>query len=182
VSTRSAAKNSPLQYIDLNRLRPDVPRDGDLFGEVTEFARASRAREFYESFNVDSKNFTEKSNGTRSWIATCRRLLARLVARSTKIDPGRIRTALETIFGLLRRIDEGCDDVIFFADEGGSWQVGVDWKTVFDAYFACFSKTAEPDEYARRVVAIIDEFAATGRWSSRSICRFSTSSRSKEAA
>jgi hypothetical protein len=151
------------QYVDLKRLRPDGPGKDDLFGEVTEFERASRAREFYESFNVDSKNFTEKSNGTRSWIAECRRLLDRLVARSKKGDRGRVRTALETIFGLLRHIDEGCDDVIFFADEGGSWQVGVEWKTVFGAYFACLSRTAEPEEYARRVVTIIDEFEKPDR-------------------
>jgi len=147
------------QYIDLKRLRPDGTTKGDLFGEVAEFARASRAGEFYESFNVNSKNFMEKSNGTRAWISECRRLLEHLVAAASKKDGATHAVeAFETIFGLLRHIDEARDDIIFFADEGGSWQVGVDWQRVFPAYFASLTKTATPEEYARRVVEVIDEF------------------------
>jgi hypothetical protein len=61
------------------------------------------------------------------------------------------------IFNLLRRIDEGRDDILFFADEGGSWQVGIDWEKVFPAWFRCLSRTASPDEYGRLVVAAIDD-------------------------
>jgi hypothetical protein len=69
-----------------------------------------------------------------------------------------VRDALERIFGLLRHIDEGHDDVVFFADEGGSWQVGVDWAKVFPCWFACLAATAAPDEYARQVLAAVEEF------------------------
>jgi hypothetical protein len=50
------------------------------------------------------------------------------------------------------------EDVIFFADEGGAWQVGVDWDTVLTAWFVCLAATAQPDEYAREVVRVVDEF------------------------
>ena len=71
--------------------------------------------------------------------------------------------ALERIFGLLRHIDEGHDDVIFFADEGGSWQVGVNWAKVFPRWFACLSATAVPEEYARKILAVVDEFEKFSR-------------------
>lgn len=146
------------QYIDLKRLRPDGAVKGDLFADIAEFERASLAGEFYESFNVDSKNYMDTSNGTRAWIAECRRLLDRLVvASSRKGDPGKLGAAFETVFGVLRRIDEGEDDVLFFADEGGSWQVGVEWNRVFPAWFACLARTVTADEYVRRVVDAIDD-------------------------
>ncbi len=66
--------------------------------------------------------------------------------------------AFEILFSLLTHIDECLDDVIFFADEGGSWQVGVDWATVLPAWFTCLAATAGPEEYAGRVVDIVDRF------------------------
>ena len=63
-----------------------------------------------------------------------------------------IRRAMEICFGLLHHIDEGLDDVIFFADEGGWWQIGVDRDKVLAAYFLCLSATAPPGEYADRLI------------------------------
>ncbi len=125
------------QYLDVKRLQGDENNKRDLFEHVAEFERASLAREFYESSRVDSKNYMEKSNGTRAWIAECRRLLDQLVDASKKGDPVKVGAGFETIFNLLRGIDEGRDDLLFFADEGGSWQVSIDWDKVFPAWFQC---------------------------------------------
>jgi hypothetical protein len=77
---------------------------------------------------------------------------------STKTaDPVQLRGAFDTLFGPLDYIDECHDDVIFFADEGGSWQVGMDRQKVLPSYFACLSTTAEPLEYAARVIAVVDK-------------------------
>jgi len=65
--------------------------------------------------------------------------------------------------GTLRRIDKGDDTIVFFADEGGSWQVGVDWRAVFCAYFASLAQTTDPEEYASTAVALIDEFESYDR-------------------
>lgn len=151
------------QYIDMKKLRRDGASRGDPFEEVTEFQRASLAGEYYESFYVDSKNYMQMSNGTRAWIAECRRLLDQLVAASKQVEPGKVGEGFETFFDLLRRIDEGHDDVIFFADEGGSWQVGVDWKNIFPAWFRCLAKTATPEEYAARVLETIDDLDKVDR-------------------
>jgi hypothetical protein len=67
------------------------------------------------------------------------------------------------IFAVLRHIDEGQDDIVFFADEGGSWQVGVDWRKVFPAWFGCLSQRTEPEEFASTVVATVDAFEAHSR-------------------
>ena len=66
----------------------------------------------------------------------------------------------EVLFELLRHIDSGSDDVIFFADEGGSYEVRVEWEEVLPSWFKCLSATAGPKEYARKVVEVIDEFAS----------------------
>ena len=140
------------RYLDVKQLHPDASGKKNLLAEVRAFDTASHAGKYYESFNVNSKNFMDKSTGTRAFIADCNRLLARCVAQAPKSD------AIEIILGVIRHIDECHDDVIFFADEGGSWQVGVDWEKVLPAWFTCLSRTTEPDEYARRVIEVVDEF------------------------
>ncbi len=150
------------QYLDVAKLRPDGKAKGTLLAEVQAFERASLEGEYYESFNVNSKNFRETSTGTRAWIAECRRLLCRCI-EAKKVSPAEVRDALERIFGLLRHIDEGHDDIVFFADEGGSWQIGVDWAKVFPCWFACLAATAAPEEYARQVLAAVGELGKTHR-------------------
>lgn len=151
------------RYLDVKQLRPEAPGKKSLLVEVRAFDTASRAGKYYESFNVNSKNFMDKSMGTRAFIADCNRLLDRCVKQAPKGDAADIREAIETILGLLRHVDGCHDDVIFFADEGGSWQVGVDWAKVLPALFVVLSRTTEPAEYARRVVAVIDEFGKHDR-------------------
>lgn len=144
-------------YLDPAKLRPGRKGKGGLLAEVKAFEKASLAGEYYESFNVNSKNCMQKSGGTRAWIAACERLLHRCVAAVGENDPAEVCQAFDILLTLLDHIDEGCDDIIFFADEGGSWQVGVDWAKVLPAWFTCLSATAEPEEYARRVVEVVDK-------------------------
>lgn len=146
------------RYLDVKQLRPDAVGKTNLLAEVRAFDTASRAGKYYESFNVNSKNVMDKSTGTRAFIADCNRLLDRCVTQAPKGDAAEIREAIELVLGLLHYIDECNDDVIFFADEAGSWQVGVDWAKVLPAWISCLSRTSEPDEYARRVLEVVDEF------------------------
>src|SRR2546430_16334746 len=74
-----------------------------------------------------------------------------------------VRGAMDILFGLLSHLDEGHDDVVFFADEGGSWQVGVDWASVLPVWFKMLSATAEPQEYGRRVTALLSCHYSHGR-------------------
>lgn len=69
------------------------------------------------------------------------------------------RAAFELIFDLLVTMDDGGDESIFFADEAGSWQVGVNWRKVMPAWFRPLAATSTPDEYAGSVHAMISYFA-----------------------
>lgn len=73
------------RYLDVERLRPDADAaEKTLLAEVRAFDPASRAGNYYESFNVNSKNCTDTSTGTRAFIADCNRLLERCVTRAIK--------------------------------------------------------------------------------------------------
>src|SRR5437879_12850210 len=106
------------KYLDLKRLCPDAEKATrpSLLTDVKRFEKASLAGEYYESFGVNSKNYTQQSAGTSAWIAEYRRLLDRCVISSKNSNPAEMREAMEILFGLLDHIDEGNEDVIFFAD------------------------------------------------------------------
>ncbi len=89
-------------YLDPKTLQPDgkqmTPR---LLKDVRRFEKASMAGDYYESFNVNSKNYTQKSTGTTSWIADYLRLLDRCVTTAKKNDPAEVREAMDILFALL---------------------------------------------------------------------------------
>jgi len=111
------------RYLNLRSLQPDSTQKANLLVDVKSFEKASLRGDYYESFAVNSKNYLEISGGTRAWIAECHRLLTRCVAEIKRAEPAATHEAFEIIFGLLRHIVECLDDVVFFADEAGSWQV-----------------------------------------------------------
>jgi hypothetical protein len=140
-------------------LRPDRDSATGLLAAVRRFHQESLKGRYYEDFNVNSKNYREKSRGTQTWIAECHRLLDLCVAASTTGDLVETRTTFELIFNLLFEINECRVDIIFFADEHGAWQVGVHWREVMPAWFRCLAASTEPDDYARLVHAMISYYA-----------------------
>lgn len=133
-----------------------------LVDDVRHFCEASRRGDYYESFDVNSKNFMQKSLGTERWIAECERLFARCVTEAAKLSPMELREALGLLMALLRYVDEGNDDVVFWADEGGAYEVGVGWKKVLPVWFQALAATATPEEYAREALGAIKEFGYPG--------------------
>lgn len=146
------------KYFDLERLRPVPPKKGSLIAEVKAFQKASLSGKYYESFSVNSKNYMQQSAGTRTWIAECERLFKACATTASTQNAAEFNETFETLCSLLSHLDEGMDDIVFFADEGGSWQVGVDWNKVLQAWFACLAVIMQPDEYASRVIEIVDKF------------------------
>jgi len=153
------------KYLDLRRLRPDAGTrtKRSLLSGVRRFEKSSLAGEYYESFDLNSKNYREKSGGTCAWIAECHRFLDCCVTDARKGNPTEVRQAMDILFGLLDHINECRDDVIFFADEAGSWQVGVDWERVLPAWFKVLSATAEPEEFAKGVTELLSRHYHYGR-------------------
>ncbi len=143
-------------YAKPGDLKPDATSPGHLLDAAKAFYDASHRGHYYETFDVNSKNFTKTPRSTKTWIAECNRLLDSCSATVTRNRHAETRAAFNILFGLLRHIDEGNDDIIFFADESGSWQVGVNWDEVLSAYFCCLATTTEPDEYARVANEVVD--------------------------
>jgi hypothetical protein len=123
--------------------------------QVKAFEKTGLAGAYHEPFDVDCENFMEKSRGTAVWIAGCRRLLDRCVRQANTSDPGEVCQAFDIIFGLLDRIDEGRERLVF-ADEDGAWQVGVDWEEVLPRWFKVLSATAAPEQYWRRIDVLLE--------------------------
>ena len=171
------------KYLDLKRLRPDTEEAAkpSLLADVKRFEKASLAREYYESFGVNSQNYRQQSPGTSAWIAEYRRLLDRCAVSAKEDNPPEVREAMDILFGLLNRIDRDPDAVIFFADEGGSWQVGVDWAMVLPVWFKVLSAAAEPREYAERITTLLSRHYSYGRDKMLAIARRTGTTQQRKA-
>jgi hypothetical protein len=134
-----------------------------LLEEVQSFRAEGIGGKFYVSFDVNSRNCSEQSRGTDAFIAEFDCLVAKCMREAEAGPCQTVAQAFEVLFSLLRVIDKGNDDVLFFADEGGSWSVGVDWHKALPAYFLCLAQTASAAEYAHRVNRVIADFAEHDR-------------------
>jgi hypothetical protein len=150
-------------YLDAAELCSDGTEKKDLLADAEAFREASLAGSHYNGTADHGKNREEKPLETLAWITDCRRLLDRCMEQAAKRNAAEVCQAFEVVFGLLDHIDECKDDVIYFADEGGSWQMGFDWEKVLPAWFRVLSTAVEPAEYARRVDAVLDRHYAHGR-------------------
>ena len=129
----------------LERVPVDVATEvPSLLEEVRRFHATSMSGKYYEAFPVSGQNCTEQSKGTDAFIAEFDRLVARCVREADTGPQPAVREAFELLFGLLRHIDEGHDDLIFFADEGSSWNVGVPWRTVLRPTFGAWPRPPRP--------------------------------------
>jgi len=121
--------------------------DADLLRDMETFCRESYAGEYYESFNVNSRNFSELSAGTLDWTRKCERLGARCLAGGAKKATSAGAKACGLLVQMLHHVDEGHDDIVFWADEGGTWQVEVDKDRLQRAWFEGLAKTASDGDY-----------------------------------
>ena len=169
------------RYIDLSMLQPDGEAKKNLLSDVRAFQKASLAGEYYEGFKVNSQNYTKLSGGTRAWITQCRRLLDRCIAEEKNSKTAEVRQAFDIIFGLMDHIDKCLDDVIFFADEGGSWQIGIDWNRVLPPWFRVLSATAAPEEYAQRITVLLKRHCAHDSAKMVSVARKAATSDQRKA-
>ena len=145
-------------YVRLKDVLGDENAKPDLLHAIREFHRDSMAGRYYQAFAVNSRNYREKSRGTETFIAEH----ARLVEACLRVEQaGEFATACEglsLLIDLMREIDRFERDIVFFADEAGSWQVGVLWDRVLPAWFRSLSATTEPHDWAESVVDALNDF------------------------
>jgi hypothetical protein len=135
----------------------EEPQARSLVETVREFTDAALRGEYYQDFLVNSQNFTNKSRKTQDFGARLEGLLDRCIAEAAHSEPTQVCAAYELLFDLLREIDKFEKDIVFFADEGGVWQFGIQWKRVLPGYFRCLRLAFGPEEAARRAETFIEE-------------------------
>lgn len=153
------------EYVDFDALAGEARKSISakrLLEAVQQFHEDSLARRYCQGFNVNSRNYRETSEGTRGWIKEVKKLFAQSVEVAEKGHHRHSREAMDLLFDLLRRIDDG-QDFIFFADEAGSWQVGVEYEKIFPAYFAALAATASATDYADRVLELVMKYESYNR-------------------
>src|SRR5665213_2122685 len=138
---------------EIGDVDPHVPKP--LLEAVREFTEAALRGEFYVGA---LRKTPDPSGASHDFEAQLDLLFDRCVAEAPTTDPSAIRTAYELLFNLLREIDKFEKDILFFADEGGIWQFGINWQRVLPPYIHCLAKTIEPDEFKRRAEGVIEEF------------------------
>ena len=147
-------------FFDLDSFQVDEMAEDELILEtVLDFQADSLAGVYYESFRVNSRNYMDQSRGTINWIAEFDRLMNQCIKECEAGEYFQAHPAFEILIELLDEVDECRDDIIFFADEGGSWQVGVSWEHVLPAYFTALAEVVEPDVYAESVVKVVKKHA-----------------------
>lgn len=134
-----------------------------LLDEVRAFYEAAMAGKYYEAVAINNQGRQEQSEGTDAFIADFDRLLRECVRASDNLVDSTATVDFELLFGLLRHMDEGNDDVLFFADDDGISTIGINWRTTLPAYISSLARTSLPDEFGHTVDATIEDFAREDR-------------------
>lgn len=117
-------------YVHLKDVLADERTRPDLLRTIRQFHRDSLAGRYYQDFMVNSRNFMEMSRGTEIFIAEHSRLVEACLRAEQAGDLETAAEGLGLLIDLMREIDCCQRDITFFADEPGSWQVGVIWEQV----------------------------------------------------
>ncbi len=145
-------------YFELDE--DDDNSEEPLLAAIQLFFKESLNGAYYQSFNVNSRNHMDKSRGTINFIDEYGRLLDRCVDEVKSTEPASLRAAFDLMFQLLAEIDECRDDIIFFADEGGSHEVFYSWDEIFPVYFKVLAAVVKPKEYVETIIPLIKRHSA----------------------
>jgi hypothetical protein len=146
-------------FFAINEIETASLAPASLLDEVRTFHSASLGGQFHEELPIHFNNTTDRSTGSDAFIAEFDRLIRHCIRAAKTAPLLAVREAFELLFDVLRHIDKGNDDIIFFADEGGSGEVGVDWRSVFPVYFRCVAKSASAHVFVQVVDQVIRDFA-----------------------
>lgn len=143
-------------YFDLDELiLADDTVKLSLLAEVSKFSQDSLAGVYYDSFDVNSRNHMDKSRGTINWIDEFQSMMERCITESSTADPAAVIESFDLLIDLLEEIDDGGDNIIFFADEGGAWDVWSSWEELIQPYCQALSGITKPQEYAEKIFNLI---------------------------
>jgi hypothetical protein len=123
--------------------------------EVAQFERDSLSKRYYQSFMINSKNWTHVPAKTHEWFDRMGDLLKDASRLTRQGDHAEAAACFERLFALIERMESG-DDQIVFADEYGSWMIPVEEKEWVADYLTSLAATTTPDEFAAKAVPLVD--------------------------
>ncbi|MFQ5471971.1 MAG: hypothetical protein ACE5FA_03660 [Dehalococcoidia bacterium] len=143
-------------HIEAEVLAPAIRGTESLLQLTKRFHEASLQGQYYEDHDPKNWDACDLSPGTERFIADCHRLLDRCVGAVDHGEHEVARAAFELIFNVIQAIDAANDDILFFADDGGSWRFGINWRKVLPAWFRCLAASSDAPEYAEGVRSSIE--------------------------
>lgn len=149
-------------YIGLQDITSDGTPAPGLIDEIRTFYDESLSGHFYEDFVVNWRNSLRRPKGTDIFIAEVERLVAACLRAADDGQNETVAEGLGLIVDLMRKIDACRDDIVFFADEAGSWQVGVLWDRVLPVWFRSLAPQMDADAWAGTVVDALNDFVYSG--------------------
>jgi hypothetical protein len=148
-----------LSLPDLDLLGPEPKADtpARLRAAAESFAVASRRGDYFQAFDVNSKNCHEQSKGTTAWIGDVGRLLDRCVALSARTrGVADVLIAFEQLFEVVEQAASCECDMLFFADEGGIWEFGISWREVGAAWMSCVARAEAAGNREDRIARLVE--------------------------
>ena len=146
-------------HVEPKELTPTTRPPENLLRLARQFHSASLHGEYYEEQRPKSWSSMDPSRGTEQFTADCHRLLERCVSAVDQNQHDIAKSAFSLIFDVIRALGEGNDDILFFADEGGLWQLGIPWPRVLPMWFRCLAATADAPEFAESILAAIETYS-----------------------
>jgi hypothetical protein len=125
----------------------------ELLQEIQRFRQDSLNRKYYAPFNMNSKNYREIPEKTKTWFSQLGEFLTNSMALTKQGDHANAVACFDLLYELIRAMENG--DEIVFAEEVGSWMIPVDEKKVVAAYLKSVAAIASPEQYVATAVPLV---------------------------
>jgi hypothetical protein len=125
-----------------------------LLEEVEQFRRDSLAGKYYQSFMINSKNWTHIPDKTDEWFDRLGDLLKDTSKLTGQGNHAEAVACFDRLYALIGAMESG-DKEIVFADELGSWMIPVREEVWVADYLISLAATTTPDEFAAKAIPLI---------------------------
>jgi hypothetical protein len=152
--TAMEPKQQRAVFGELTRKPPTARAKGAaLLEEVLQFERDSRARKYYQSFMINSKNFNYIPDKTDEWFDRLGELLTETSKLTRQGDHAMAVACFDRLYALIEVMEDG--DSIVFAHELGSWMIPVREEVWVADYLTSLAATTTPDEFATKACPLV---------------------------
>ena len=140
--------------IEKSSLPPSCVNGKKLFKQIEIFQKDSLDKRYYESFNVNSKNWIHVPEKTGGWFDRLSSFLEQSTRLSKQGEHAAAAECFQILYQLIDAIDDG-DCEIVFADELGSWMIPGDERKFAEAYLLSLARTGSPEDFAKTAFSLI---------------------------